>query len=866
MVKPIIAHCVLSNGLTILVVENNQLPEIAFHIWYNVGSKNDTDTKRGIAHTLEHILFKRNNNLSETDTMSSLFKITGTANAFTTKDYTQFCFSIPSNQITEMFRFAYEFMQLPICDPNTFALEKLALMQEAGIAQDNYDQILREQLITAIFHEHPYHHSTRGNKWDIANLTQEDLTNFFQTYYGASNALIIITGDIKQENAFSLAETYLSQLPAGTRTILDTHFDQDTLRSSTILYRDVNGGIIKIAFIVPGLKNLQNISIELILYILVRGKKSRLYQKLVNDLELVEFIEGSQSYLQDPNLLYITCKPRDLSAIDTILSHIQVEIDLLFVQLISQEELARAQNLFIKDNFLRIQNKADYIQFIGETYLATQDLSRINNYFTVPDACDQQALTLNIHNYLQHFSMNTGFILPFDHEAGHWWRVLQESSDQENQLLFDTYKKSKTLSENRFTQTIQINKLPQFICPVPESYVLANGMKVYYYNNRLSCTITLIIALNLDYQYDAPHTAGLHNFIKLLLCQEDQLEQYGTTFHIDGYGIRITMLAHALEKTFELLSKIVMHKVFNQATINRLKHYVQDKITEDNNNPESIAHTIIMHKLFKDQPFNKPDWGTPESVAHITQEELMRVYTDRITPDQVELSIVGALESYNIPQLLEKYFGNWQAHNKNPQPDIIYQPLQAITSETIEHDLDRSLTTLIIAGHSLSETDQDLDKLSIYDQFLTGDYQRNNMSELFRIRDLTGAFYTLEGSLLENGGGNYNMIYMSLQTLRITVSQAATEIINAIQKPSDRFKKNEFEQARKALLFSFIKQFETDENMAKTFLSYGTQLHANLYQERADYLETITYPEVLEVVNKTLTQVPLITVMVGRKK
>lgn len=864
MQKPQISQKKLKNGLVILVHENHQLPEVAVHIVYGTGSKNDPEHKRGLAHAVEHMIFKGNSNLSETDFMRSIFKISGSTNAFTAKDYTEFLCNIPSTQIAELFQLMSEFMSSPRFDNEVLKSEICALIQEASIAEDNYDQILREELTAAIFHEHEYHNPTRGNKFDIGTFTSADLHNFFNSYYRSDNCVVVVVGDVTFDSIEKLSENYLAHINAHSelKSQPKKEYVPDTSNCSTLLYRDISTSRIKLAFVVPGIKSTLSIAIELLCIILAREKSSRLYQRLVIERDLVEYINAATSYFFNPDLFYIVFKPKEQNSIDSIICLILEEIKVIANRGLAITEIEQAITLYTQYLYNLLENKSDFAQFLGQTYLATRDISYINTIFQLTPESAQALIKQLLTDYLQDFRVNTGFLLPFDKETRIWWRSFQAFNDKFDIQAISEHKRLSSLQEPLFINNIRIRSLPHFICPVPKVMILNNKFKAYYYNTA-SQNITILIKLSLDYQYDRAQNEGIHNFLQYALCQENRYEQLGIVFNYHPMGMQINLPASQLKIALKALRDILTKNTLDARLIARLKHHLQYKINESARDPEEIAQRLVMQYLYRDQPFTKPILGKFDSVKNITEEKLETIYNQFISPEHTEISIVGNITGYDIEQLLHIYFGAWESNN-TILPEIIYPPLEPITENAIDYYLDQSLITLHIAGRSLAANNPLLDHLAIFDQFFTGNYERNNISQLFQIRDRTGAFYTFDGSLLDPVGGNNNMLSIKTKTLNSTVHEAEMHLKQAIYKAPEDFEQDTFEQARKVLLFSFIGQFETAESLARTFLSYGSNLHPDFFQERANYIEQIKLQDVQEAVIKTLREISLVTIRVGR--
>ena len=167
---------VLPNGLTILVKPQHTIPRVETHLWYNVGSKDEEQGEQGITHLIEHMLFKGTKNLSESDINLITHKLSGNANAFTSHDATCYTFRFPSNVWQESLALFAECMQNATFDPQTLASELKAVIEEFRLYQDDYQGIVIEKMIEALWPQHPYRTPVLGLKQDVCDMDQDKTT------------------------------------------------------------------------------------------------------------------------------------------------------------------------------------------------------------------------------------------------------------------------------------------------------------------------------------------------------------------------------------------------------------------------------------------------------------------------------------------------------------------------------------------------------------------------------------------------------------------------------------------------------------------------------------------------------------------
>lgn len=284
---------ILKNGLTILAVSQKTIPKVSTQLWYNVGSKDETDGEKGIAHLIEHMIFKGTNKLSECDINLITHKLSGYCNAFTSYDYTGYLFDFPSQNWHESLILLADCMRNCTFKEEFLNSELKAVIQEIKMYKDDYATTLIENMLSAIFPDHPYHYPIIGYKQDLWNLSREKLLQFYQQHYIPNNATLVVVGDVDPESVFTKSEQAFGEIFPDLNYRKKEFYHSSDLRSTaTVLYRDIQQPLILVAWVVPGSKIGRDYIIDIFTWIIGSGKGSRLYRKLVDDLQLLTELEA----------------------------------------------------------------------------------------------------------------------------------------------------------------------------------------------------------------------------------------------------------------------------------------------------------------------------------------------------------------------------------------------------------------------------------------------------------------------------------------------------------------------------------------------------------------------------------------------
>jgi zinc protease len=205
----------LANGLRIIVKEDRRAPTVAHMVWYRAGSMDETNGSTGVAHVLEHLMFKGTPSAGPGEFNRRVAAAGGRDNAFTSRDYTAYFQQVPKEKLSEMMHLEADRMRHLTLDPAEFAQEVRVVMEERRLRTDDQPQsLLFEQLNAVAFQVHPYRVPVIGWMNDLENMTVSDARAWYEQWYTPNNAYVVVVGDVDHQKVFELAEEHYGALPA----------------------------------------------------------------------------------------------------------------------------------------------------------------------------------------------------------------------------------------------------------------------------------------------------------------------------------------------------------------------------------------------------------------------------------------------------------------------------------------------------------------------------------------------------------------------------------------------------------------------------------------------------------------------------
>jgi len=199
----------LANGLRVIVKEDRRAPTAVHMVWYRAGSMDEKDGTSGVAHVLEHLMFKGTKTLKSGEFNKRVAEAGGRDNAFTSRDYTAYFQIVPKGALPEMMKLEADRMANLTLDAKEFAAEIKVVMEERRLrTDDNPQALVHETLASTSFQAHPYRRPVIGWMDDLENMTWRDARDWYRAWYAPNNAYVVVVGDVDHREVFRLAQTY----------------------------------------------------------------------------------------------------------------------------------------------------------------------------------------------------------------------------------------------------------------------------------------------------------------------------------------------------------------------------------------------------------------------------------------------------------------------------------------------------------------------------------------------------------------------------------------------------------------------------------------------------------------------------------
>jgi len=339
----------LANGLTVILHQDRSIPVVAVNVWYHVGSANERPGRTGFAHLFEHLMFEGSKNVKEGEFDNLLEGAGGNNNGSTTNDRTNYVIDVPSNALElalflESDRMAY---LLDTMSPARVNGQRDVVKNERRQSYENVPYGMASIEIDRMLWpaNHPYNWPVIGEMADLTAASYDDVVQFFKKYYAPNNASLVVAGDIDFDRTRALIEKYFGEVPTGTLVepvappaAILTEVKKKTLTDRVTLPRAY------LAWLTPRLFAPGDATLDVAALVLAGGKNSRLYKRLVYDMQIAQDVSAYQASAALGSSFQIIATARPGKAIADIQRVIDEELDKLRTEPPTAREVQRAIN------------------------------------------------------------------------------------------------------------------------------------------------------------------------------------------------------------------------------------------------------------------------------------------------------------------------------------------------------------------------------------------------------------------------------------------------------------------------------------------------------------------------------------------
>jgi zinc protease len=666
---------VLDNGLTLIVHEDHKAPIVAVNVWYHVGSKDERPGRTGFAHLFEHLMFNGSENFND-EFFRPLEPAGATKmNGTTWLDRTNYYQNVPTSALDLTL-----FLESDRMGHLLGAIDQKKLDEQRGVVQnekrqgDNQPYGKVDELISSSTYPagHPYSWETIGSMEDLNAASLDDVKEWFRTYYGAANAVLVIAGDVNPAEIKQKVEHYFGDIPSGPVIRRQQAWVAKMSGEKRAMLQDrVPQARVYKTWNIPGYSTRDFALIDLAADVLAGGKNSRLYKRLVYDEQIATSVSAGVGPFEIGSQLQVvaTVKPGgDVKAVEKALDE---EMALLLKKGPTAAELERIKTAGYA-GFVRGLERIDGSSGKSYTLAQSQVFGGSPDFYKQYLSWVGNATPKDVQSAAQRWLSDGVFVLTV--EPTPEYKVAATGADR-----------SKLPS---------IGTPPDLKLPPLQRTTLSNGLKVVLAERHNAPVVNMSLIVDAGYAADslaAPGTArltmsmldeGTKTRSSLEIAERAEMlgAGIGAGSSLDTSYISLNAITNKLSESLELFSDILVNPTFPDGDLTRLKAQTLAGIQQEKTQPRGIAMRLFPALIYGQghayaNPFSGA--GSPETVTAMKREDLEAFHKRWVRPDNATLLIVGDTTLEAIKPMLEQRLAMW----KNPSESLPKKNLAAVTPQ-----------------------------------------------------------------------------------------------------------------------------------------------------------------------------------------
>lgn len=674
----------LKNGLRVIVHTDRKAPVVAVNIWYHVGAKDEPKGRSGFAHLFEHLMFQGSeNNPGE---FFEPFELVGATdqNGTTNSDRTNYFQNVPTTALDMAL-----FMESDRMGHLLGAIDQATLDEQRGVVQNEkrqgenqpYGRVFDRILEASYPESHPYHHSVIGSMNDLNAASLDDVKNWFRSWYGPNNAVLVLAGDIDLKTAKEKATQYFGDIPASATVsklpAMIAKRDKSTRETvtdvvpQTRIYRTWN---------IPESGSKEGDLLQLFSQVLGGSRSSRLDKRLVFQDKLVDNVSASAFSSELGGIFFIQADVKQGVDAAKVEAAIDEELKKLLAEGPTDTEVSQARTVF-KAGFTRgveriggFGGKADVL---AECAVFTGNAGCFRDSLATLDA----ATAAQLHTVSKTWLSSGDFtlqVVPGERVAV----VEAPAAKVENTAVPAADAKYSTVKTNvdRSKGVPVTATFPDLKFPALQRATLKNGLKVIL-AERPGLPV---VQFSMEFQgagfvSDHGKKAGTASFTMGMLDEGagqydaltfgDRAESLGanigTGASLDGSSVYLSALKENLPESLALFSDVITQPRFDDKEIERVRAQWLATIKQEKARPNSLARRLAAPLMYGEgHPYSIPPSGTGNeaAIASLTKADMQAWHKAWIRPDDATLIVVGDTNLKEITPKLEAAFANWNSN------------------------------------------------------------------------------------------------------------------------------------------------------------------------------------------------------------
>jgi zinc protease len=812
----------LSNGFKALVLPRRHAPVVMCDLYYPVGSVNEPPGKSGLAHFVEHMLFKGTKRFPKGQIDRLAFVAAGHSNAETGEDATHYWFAFPSDRWELALALEADRMRGATFDPREVEAERHVIVEERARDHDSPAGRLDQNHLAVSYLRHPYRNPILGWPEDLATISVDDLRTFYGQHYRPDGAVLVVVGDVDPAQALARVQHHFGPISPGEtpRPDLTVSEPRQTGRRDFTLVETESVARALIGWHTVARGHDDGPALDVLADLLCCGRRSRLWDALVERGRLATWVDAGQEPSRRAGQFLIQLEAPagvDPSKVEKV---IREQLEALADTGPTAEELLRSQHRLEAAWRWEQEDLGGLAAGLGSTALwedwrAWQAEHRAALGIRVDD------IRRVVSTYLNASGLTVGWSLP---RPARGVPVLLPSEVVSAAQPPAARPAAPPAAERPIALIIPGtgSRLADFR---PHRSALPNGLRLI--SERRPGTGIVALELFIDAGQLREAKPGLAFLTGRLLEEGTQtrsaevlaeaVEDVGGTLDLGSTGASLRVRAEDLPLALDVLADVARTPAFPRQAISWARRRIAAELIGDRDDPSFCADTLFRALVYGDHPYGRDPRGTTRDLVRLTLDDVRAHHARYFSPDNAFLVAVGDFEPRRLRSLVKDHFGTWSPRGGGPQapPEMPpHDPRPRVRRVTHPGE-----QVQIVLGHlGVPRNHPDYVALAVLDHiFGSGPGFTDRLSRV--IRDELGLAYSVGGGITESADvlpGLFRVHAGTLPDEAERVVAAVTEQVRLIHDGA--FSDDEIDRARRYVAGSWVFDFQTVEQRAERLL------------------------------------------------
>ncbi len=819
----------LKSGQTVVIQQIKTNPIVTIDTWIKTGSIDETDKNNGVAHFLEHLFFKGSSKYPVGEFDRIIESQGGITNAATSKDFTHYYITIPSDKFDLALDLHSDMLLTPQIPSDELERERKVVIEEICKDLNSPRNKLTKNLVALTYKTHPYKREVIGKKEVIENIKREEIFDFYNKNYGPQNMITLVIGDVEPQETLKKVENAFSDNSKKSKQ--NSYKKEKRLNKNVekIAYEDISTGYLGIGYNTVPMVNKDTYALDILAVILGQGRSSRFYQNIKDNKQLAYSISAGNSSSKDDGMFIISAnfQPENVTKLR---KEINNEVEKIKKYGITDEDLAFAKKVIEKDTLFARESISDISGELGYTLVVTGDYNYYKNYIKNINAVKSSDIQRVANKYLKYNA--TSILLPKKYEKQ--INDMKVIKNTEAKFVKEAYGVKKYILENGATLLINQNDANEIV----GISITANGGE---FLEKIPGTSFLAMQLM---------TKGTkkYSFEELSKILEENGINITPSTGGDKVVINVLTTKPQLTKSLELLNEILNNAVFQEDKLNKDKSSILNNIKKSRDIPLKVALENYKTLIFKGSPYSNTNKILEKSVPTIQIKDIQEYYDKIFYPENIVIAVNGDVNERELIGNFTNIFNgkkgskfDFSKHANDVKP--IVKP------EIVENKIENLETAWYFAGWQTSglTNKKEYATLQVIDSILGGGMS----SRLFRnVRDKEGLAYQIGSSYSPNRLRGQFMVYIGTnpKTLKYSEKRLMEEVNRLKTEPVSE---QELKAAKEKLIGQYYIGLETNLDKAATLSNFESSSRGfEFIDEYKTLINSVTSNDIMNIAKK----------------